>query len=207
VFAVHRHVFQSREDSGRVFVDIWRVAQGQIVEHWDVIQAVPAGSGGLGPTMWCAHGNDYRSARALGNTLQHPSCGTNGPQAHSASSRQVIQRYAALLAQGEIEQAVRRYNAPTLAQHSPIIAAGLGALSQNLAAHFAADSPVRQSVEVVRLLAQGDLVLVHRHGTSPDAPQGYVAADLFRLQDGRIAEHWDVKQLVPATSVNGHSMW
>ena len=207
LLAVHRHVFQSPEDPGRVFVDIWRVAQGRIVEHWDVIQAVPAGAASAGPTMWCARGSDYRAARALGDTLRHPSCGPNGPQAHGTRSRQIIQRYTALLAKGEIEQAVRRYNAPTLVQHSPVIAAGLGALTQNLSAHFSPDSPVRQSVQVVRLLAQGDLVLVHRHGTSPDAPQGYVAADLFRLEDGRIAEHWDVKQSVPASSVNGHAMW
>ncbi len=42
LFALHHHVFTGPNDLGRVFVDIWRVRKGRIVEHWDVLQEIPA---------------------------------------------------------------------------------------------------------------------------------------------------------------------
>jgi predicted SnoaL-like aldol condensation-catalyzing enzyme len=63
------------------------------------------------------------------------------------------------------------------------------------------------AVTIDRILAQGDLVLVHRHRRSAEAPRGIVAADLFRMRSGRIVEHWDVHQPVPETTANGHTMW
>ena len=41
---------------------------------------------------------------------------------------------------------------------------------------------------------------------SPDDP-GLVSLDMFRLEDGRIVEHWDVIQEVPAESANANGMW
>jgi predicted SnoaL-like aldol condensation-catalyzing enzyme len=39
--AVHNHVTQNAKDAGRAVVDIFRVANGKVVEHWDVVQTVP----------------------------------------------------------------------------------------------------------------------------------------------------------------------
>jgi len=40
--AVHHHVRQTKDDLGLAVVDIFRVHDGQLVEHWDVVQPVPA---------------------------------------------------------------------------------------------------------------------------------------------------------------------
>ena len=42
--------------------------------------------------------------------------------------------------------------------------------------------------------------------TSTEDP-GTVAADFFRLEDGKIVEHWDVLQPFPETSANDHPMF
>jgi predicted SnoaL-like aldol condensation-catalyzing enzyme len=39
--AVHHHVRPAPDDPGRAVVDIFRVEDGLIVEHWDVVQEVP----------------------------------------------------------------------------------------------------------------------------------------------------------------------
>jgi predicted SnoaL-like aldol condensation-catalyzing enzyme len=41
MFASFHHVYHSSQDPGRMFVDIWRVKDGRISEHWDVKQTVP----------------------------------------------------------------------------------------------------------------------------------------------------------------------
>ena len=60
---------------------------------------------------------------------------------------------------------------------------------------------------VSHIISDGDLVLVTRHtGAGPD-DRGFMYADLFRIRAGKIFEHWDVIQPVPATTVNGSKMW
>jgi predicted SnoaL-like aldol condensation-catalyzing enzyme len=48
---LHVHVTKTQEDRGMSVVDIFRVADGRIVEHWDVQQAVPETSAS-GNTMF-----------------------------------------------------------------------------------------------------------------------------------------------------------
>jgi predicted SnoaL-like aldol condensation-catalyzing enzyme len=58
-----------------------------------------------------------------------------------------------------------------------------------------------------RVLVDGDLAMVHLHARlSPESPGGAVA-DLFRLADGKIVEHWDILQPVPENCANPHPMF
>lgn len=63
-----------------------------------------------------------------------------------------------------------------------------------------------QKAYVKRVATFGDLVWVHAHlcdGTGP----GTAMCDIFRIQDGMIAEHWDVLQPVPAEQVHSNTMF
>lgn len=55
------------------------------------------------------------------------------------------------------------------------------------------------------LLADGDLVAVHTHVATP--PGDLVTVDLFRIDGGLIAEHWDVVQPVPDQALHPHGMF
>lgn len=97
--------------------------------------------------------------------------------------------------------ALDRYWAEPYVQHSPQMPDGLDTLR--------AAVPGLQgfSWEPQRVAAQGDLVFTHSivHGW---APGPVVIVDIFRLDGGRIVEHWDVVQdLTPAHSTaSGHPM-
>lgn len=97
--------------------------------------------------------------------------------------------------------AVDRYWREPYVQHSPQLPNGLDAL------RAAADATEGFSWDPKRIVAQGDLVVTHSvvHGW---APTPLAIADFFRLEDGRIVEHWDVVQPLvdPADSVNGNPM-
>jgi predicted SnoaL-like aldol condensation-catalyzing enzyme len=189
-FSVHRHVFMNAADRGRVFVDIWRVAGGKIVEHWDVIQTVPDGSPDS-ITMWCGQGSSYAAARALHEAVQRPACGAADSGASGKASVALVRDYIHRSSLGERAGASRRFLAANYVEHAPGAEQGHSALSGS----------------IVRILVQGNLVLVHRHVTPQGGEGESVAADIFRVAGQRIAEHWVVKQAVPAQTVSGNTVW
>lgn len=59
----------------------------------------------------------------------------------------------------------------------------------------------------MRSAADGDLVWLHVHSTNGEADRGRAVIDIFRVEDGKIVEHWDVIQGVPAESANDNTMF
>lgn len=58
-----------------------------------------------------------------------------------------------------------------------------------------------------RFIAEGDLVVVHSHLTRKPADLGMGVMDIFRLENGKIVEHWDVMQEVPESAANPNTMF
>lgn len=106
---------------------------------------------------------------------------------------------------GEPEAAVEKYVGTDYIQHNPLVGNGKQAFIDYFI-EMARDYPGKQ-IEFVRAVAEGDLVAVHTHQTWPGDDQ-YVTMDFFRFDDqGKIVEHWDAMQQIPAESKNGNSMY
>ena len=60
---------------------------------------------------------------------------------------------------------------------------------------------------VAKVVAEGDLVAVHTHVQDHPGDLGTSVYEIFLVQHGKIVEHWSDTQDVPATSVNGNSMF
>jgi predicted SnoaL-like aldol condensation-catalyzing enzyme len=102
-------------------------------------------------------------------------------------------------------QAARALVGPTYTQHNPQIADGIAGLEQ-----FVADIKDRfpgLSLDIKRLVAEGDYVVGHVHGVREPGQAGSAIVDIFRLEQGRIVEHWDVMQPVPTESANSNTMF
>jgi predicted SnoaL-like aldol condensation-catalyzing enzyme len=63
------------------------------------------------------------------------------------------------------------------------------------------------SLEIKRAVAEGDLVVTHSLLKTSPQDWGTAAADFFRLEDGKVVEHWDVLQPVPESAANDHPMF
>lgn len=91
-------------------------------------------------------------------------------------------------------------------QHSAVVADGYEGL---LTLIEQIDSAARDyAIHIKRSIAQHDLVFVHCHYFFGNADtQGKAIAEVFRVEDGLLVEHWDVIQDVPATFANANGMF
>ena len=90
-------------------------------------------------------------------------------------------------------------------QHNPMAPDGPEAFVE-FAGGFVAQAP-SLSLEIKRIIAEGDFVVAHSLLKLAADDAGSAVADIFRLEGGRIVEHWDVIQPISETSVNDHPMF
>jgi len=89
-------------------------------------------------------------------------------------------------------------------KHSQDTDGGTAAATVAFLSKLIAGSP-QPKWEVVRSVAEGDLVVVHaRYIAGPGAPQ-IAIAEIFRVRGGKLAEHWDVISGPPDKVVNPNS--
>jgi predicted SnoaL-like aldol condensation-catalyzing enzyme len=84
--------------------------------------------------------------------------------------------------------ALQEYWADDYRQHNPMLPDGtshMGAMITSLPENF--------SYEFGAMVSEGDLVMVHGRVIG-FAPTPMIVVDIFRIRDGKIAEHWDVLQ-------------
>ena len=58
-----------------------------------------------------------------------------------------------------------------------------------------------------RVFADGDFVILHVHGVREPGERGVAIIDIFRLEKGKIVEHWDVVQPIPEKPANNNGMF
>ncbi len=100
---------------------------------------------------------------------------------------------------------VERFFAPDYIQHSPLAATGAQGLRDFL--DWARARSPRAEHRIKRMFADGEYVIAHVHVIINPGDRGNAVVDIFRIADGRIAEHWDVGQEVPAHAANENGMF
>ena len=126
--------------------------------------------------------------------------------------RTAIAYYTLSFNAGEPELAVEKYigvdeNGDKLyIQHNPFAATGTEAFIAFV--NFYKGLYPGLNVDIVRTIAQCDLVMTHSHITTGPDDLGNAAMDIFRFdRTGRIVEHWDAVQAVEASSANDNTQF
>jgi predicted SnoaL-like aldol condensation-catalyzing enzyme len=164
--------------------DLFRIANGRVVEHWDSVQLTPGDSGG-----------DPAPVTGATTTEQQLAIVTRGDPALIANKRTVFDLWRHVPDAGR-EELTDLYLDPIYIQHNPNAATGAAGFRDYMARR--PDLPIETHYEhqLVTMIAEGDLVVqvladTRPHPDRPDESYTIAWFDMFRIENGRIAEHWD----------------
>ena len=160
----------------KVGFDIFRFEYGKIVEHWDNLQEI-AGKTVSGRTQ------------------------TDGPTDvkdldKAAKNKKLVKDFVNDVLLGKNPDKIADYiSAETYYQHNPNVADGLDGLGKALSELAKAGMPMTYA-KTYLVLGEGNFVLTQSEGIFMKKNVAFY--DLFRVQNGKIVEHWDTIEEIPA---------
>ncbi|MCW5684811.1 MAG: ester cyclase [Pseudolabrys sp.] len=101
--------------------------------------------------------------------------------------------------------AAAKYLGPRYIQHNPGAKDGIDGFKAFVA--FLKDKFPGYKSEIKRVFADGDYVILHVHNIREPGTRGRAIMDIFRLENGKIVEHWDVAQDIPETMAHNNGMF
>ena len=121
-----------------------------------------------------------------------------------ANKKAVLEFYEKGLNQKDFE-AASKYFGPKYIQHNPGAPDGIEGFKAFIA--FRKEKLGNAHSEIKRVFADDDTVILHVHSVREKGSRGRAIVDIFKLEDGKIVEHWDVVQDVPEKSANTNGMF
>lgn len=167
----------------KIGFDIFRFENGKIVEHWDNLQKT------AGP-------NPSNRSMTDGTTEIKDVNKT-------AKNKRLVKRFVTdILIKGKMQKLAGYFDGNNYLQHNPQIGDGLSGLGKALKA-MAAQGIVMKYNKIHKVLGEGNFVLVVSEGYLGKQHTSFY--DLFRVENGKIAEHWDVIEPILPKAKHQHT--
>ena len=161
----------------KIGFDVFRFENDKIAEHWDNLQEKPT------------------SANPSNHTMIDGTTEVIDLEKTAANKTLVKNFVEDILVNGKMEKLQGYFDGDNYIQHNPQIADGLSGLGKALE-YMASQGVIMKYDKVHRVLGEGNFVLVMSEGSFANKHTSFY--DLFRVENGKITEHWDVMETIAA---------
>ncbi|UWQ07581.1 nuclear transport factor 2 family protein [Aliiroseovarius crassostreae] len=183
---LHSTLHNAQAFGGETLVafDVFRVEEGKVAEHWDNLQAaVPA------------------DQTASGNSMTDGATEITDRE-KTAANKALVEVFVADVLHGAAPEKITDYiSTETYIQHNPLVGNGLDGLGAALAALAEAGQAMAYT-DTHMVVAEGNFVFAASEGTLGDQHTAFF--DLFRVEGGKIVEHWDTMSEIPTEMAHGN---
>ncbi|MBG7612845.1 nuclear transport factor 2 family protein [Polaribacter sp. BAL334] len=159
--------------------DVFRFEDGKIVEHWDNLIEV-------------------QKPNPSGRTQFDGATDITDKEKTESNKKVVTDFIEKVLLGHEMDKLTTYINPEKYLQHNPAVADGLDGFGEAMK-YFAENGLVMEYTKLHKVLGEGNFVLSMSEGKFGKG-EHTAFYDLFRLEDGKIVEHWDVIQAIPPQS-------
>lgn len=123
-----------------------------------------------------------------------------------ASNKKIVEAfYETAFKKHQPAKAMELYVGTQYIQHNPFVQNGQKPFIEYFSKYFSQNP--NATTDIKRIIAENDLVVVHAHSRRNSKDLGRAAIDIFRLENGKIVEHWDSVQSVPEKAQNTNGMF
>ncbi|MBR0788000.1 nuclear transport factor 2 family protein [Bradyrhizobium manausense] len=143
------------------------------------------------------------AASALMLSLASGAAMAGSPQ-EEANRKAVLAFYERGLNQKDVDAALA-YVGDRYVQHNPNAADGPEGFRKFIG--FLREKFPNSHSEIKRSFVDGDYVILHVNAVREPGTKGNAIVDIFRLENGKIVEHWDVVQPIPENPANNNTMF
>lgn len=120
-------------------------------------------------------------------------------------NRKIMEDFADIFyREKNVAKAFEKYVSEDYIQHNPNIEDGPDAAVKALTPKFSSPFSI---FDIKLILVDGNMAIIHLHGRMDQKSRGAAVADIYRLENGKIVEHWDVFQPIPENTINPHPMF
>lgn len=158
----------------QVAFDVFRFKDGLIAEHWDNVQ-------------------DYAAPNPSGRTMTDGETEIKDRDRTEANKALVRNFVEEILIGGKTDRLAAYFEGEAYLQHNPHVADGVSTLKTALSAWAALGTIQYHAIH--KVLGEGNFVLVLSEGRLEGKHTAFY--DLFRIENGKLAEHWDTIQQIP----------
>ncbi len=154
----------------KIGFDIFRFEDGKVVEHWDNM---------IETALTTVSGRSQTDGETQATDLEK-----------TKTNKEIIKDfYNAIFINGKFEKIGQYFNGDTYLQHNPMVPDGVSGLMKTMQS-LAAQGASFSITKLHKVLGEGNFVLTVGEGAMGTQAMTYY--DLFRLENDKVVEHWDV---------------
>lgn len=123
----------------------------------------------------------------------------------SDNNKNAAVSFLEMVSTGKVDEAYSKFVGTGFKHHNPYFEGSAEALRAEMKEN-AIQNP-KKAIEVKRVIAEGEFVVVHFLVKHKPGELGFAVMHLFRFENGKIVELWDLGQPIPEESLNQHGMF